>query len=129
MKVFLNGSLPEHTKNQIVYDFQNTPIWFSPDLNLIWESSSVEQILYNENLHSTLNLKAHISAHINTVPVISMLMNKVMNLQLVHGDKIQLFHLVQVSGNFFEYLQQTSSFPQELSWVVKNSQSDQEAFF
>ena len=129
MKVFLGSALPEHTKNQIIYDLQNTPIWFSCELNLIWETSSVEQILYNAQVHSTINLKTRIAPSINTAPIISMLMNKIIKLQILHGDKIQLFHLVQVSGNFVEYLQQTTSFPRELSWAVEKSSSDQEALF
>ena len=126
MKVFLGSALPQHIKNEIVYDFQNTPIWFSSELNLIWDTSSLEQILYNDQVHSTINLKTHIAPSINTAPIISMLMNKVIKLQLLHGDKIQLFHLVQVSGNFVDYLQKTTSFPRELSWAVKKSQTDQD---
>ena len=104
LKLFLRSDIPIPIKNKIIYDFQNTPIWFSPELNATWEESTVEEIVVNDQTHWTLLLKTHLLPAVNTIPIIAVLSKRIMDLQMMYGDGIQLFHLAQVAGCLVEYL-------------------------
>jgi hypothetical protein len=97
LKLFLSNNLPYHIRMQIISDLSSTPVWFSPEFNIFWEENSVYQIACNGQVHTVLNLKTHVPGNINTVPILLVLNNKIANLQMKHGDQIQLLHLVQVA--------------------------------
>lgn len=105
LKLFLRGDISLEIRNKIIFDFQNTPIWFSPELNVTWDESSVDEVIVNDQPHLTLLLKTHLLSSINTVPIIAVLTKRIMDLQMMYGDGIQLFHLNQVAGCLVEYLQ------------------------